>query len=259
LYARIPVNTRDIRTTDAHASCDVCGRTLLRGERAEIYIHGGARRTVCELCTARALHEGWIREGTEQPSDGREARSDRRRSLLGRLRSRRDPVVGREAEADEFDPYDDPEPEPARVSEEPAPPRRRREEPVRRQREEPSRRQLERLREPRHVRAIPTSIEHKIASAVDLFNGSEHRRTIAGVARSLGEPTVSVRPVGESPSLVNLVASWELCWYRYEVDLSDEIPTVRLNAQGYELEELESVERTANAVSDDRGSLTLSA
>ena len=261
------MNTRDIRTTDAHTSCDVCGRTLLRGERAEIYIHGGARRSVCELCTARALHEGWIREGTELPSDGREARSDRRRSLLGRLRSRREPVAEREAEAEEFDYYDEPEPDSARAYEEPPPPRRRREEPARRQREEPPRRQREdavrrqrdHLREPRHVRAIPTSVEHKIASAVELFNGSEHRRTIAGVARSLGEPTVSVRPADESPSLVNLVASWELCWYRYEVDLSDEIPTVRLNSQGYELDQLESLERTPNAVSDDRGSLKLSA
>ena len=237
----------------------MCGRTLLRGERAEIYIHGGARRSVCELCTARALHEGWIREGTELPSDGREARSARRRSLLGRLRPRREPVPEREPEADEFDPYEEPEPEPVRAYEEPPPQRRRREEPARRQREEPVRRQRDRLREPRHVRAIPTSVEHKIASAVELFNGSEHRRTIAGVARSLGEPTVSVRPADESPSLVSLVASWELCWYRYEVDLSDEIPTVRLNGQGYELDELETVERTPNAVSDDRGSLTLSA
>ena len=43
-------------------------------------------------------------------------------------------------------------------------------------------------REPRHVRAVPTGAEQKIASAVELFNGSEHRRTVAGVARSLGAP-----------------------------------------------------------------------
>ena len=117
----------------------------------------------------------------------------------------------------------------------------------------------ERLREPRHVRAIPTSAEHKIASAVELFNGSEHRRTIAGVARSLGAPTVSVRPAEDGLSLVNVVASWELCWYRYEVDLSEEVPTVRLSAQGYELDELAVEERSGNAVSDERGSLSLSA
>jgi hypothetical protein len=117
----------------------------------------------------------------------------------------------------------------------------------------------ERLREPRHVRAIPTSAEHKIASAVELFNGSEHRRTIAGVARSLGAPTVSVLPAEDGLSLVNVVASWELCWYRYEVDLSEEVPTVRLSAQGYELDELPAGERNPNAVSDERGSLSLSA
>ena len=79
------------------------------------------------------------------------------------------------------------------------------------------------------------------------------------MARSLGAPTVSVRPAEEGLSLVNVVASWELCWYRYEVDLSEEVPTVRLSAQGYELDELPAEERSANAVSDERGSLSLSA
>jgi hypothetical protein len=229
------VATREIHTTDAHTSCDVCGRTLLRGERAEVYLNGGARRSVCDLCTARALHEGWIREGTALPGDGRQDRSDRRRSLLNRLRGRREAAASAQP------------PTPAR--EEPAPAR---EEP------EPSRRIRERIREPRPVRAVPTSVEQKIASAIDVFNGSEHRRTIAGVARSLGAPTVSVRPADASLSRVNLVASWELCWYRYEVDLSDEVPSVRLGAQGYELDELVDEERTANAVSDERGSLSLS-
>jgi hypothetical protein len=228
------VTTRDIRTTDTHTSCDVCGRTLLRGERAEIYLHGAARRSVCELCKARALHEGWIREGTVPPGDGREARSDRRRSLLGRLRSRREAMPEPEEEL----PYiEDEQPERSQ----PEPPRR-----------------APRVREPRRVHAVPTSVEHKIASAVDVFNGSQHRRTIAGVARSLGPPTVAVLPADDGLSLVNLVASWELCWYRYEVDLSDEIPSVRLSAQGYELDELDAAERTPNAVSDDRGSLSLS-
>jgi hypothetical protein len=225
----------------------VCGRTLLRGERAEMYLNGGDRRTVCELCTSRALHEGWIREGTLPPGDGREARPNRRRSLISRLLARRDAPAARSPEPDP-EPFIDEELEPAPPPEERAAPPR-----------EAPRRVRDRVREPRHVRAIPTSAEHKIASAVDLFNGSEHRRTIAGVARSLGAPTVSVRPAEDGLSLVNVVASWELCWYRYEVDLSEEVPTVRLNAQGYELDELGSEERSANAVSDDRGSLTLNA
>jgi hypothetical protein len=222
----------------------VCGRTLLRGERAEVYLHGGMRREVCELCTSRALHEGWIREGTLPPGDGREGRPDRRRSFLSRLLTKREPAA-RSAEPATAIPeeFEARAPEPA-----PAPEVAPRRERVR-----------ERLREPRHVRAVPTSAEHKIASAVELFNGSEHRRTIAGVARSLGAPTVSVRPAEEGLSLVNVVASWELCWYRYEVDLSEEVPAVRLSAQGYELDELPDEERSPNAVSDERGSLSLSA
>ena len=61
------------------------------------------------------------------------------------------------------------------------------------------------VREPRHVRAVPTSIEHKISSAVDLFNASEHPRTVAGIARSLGLPEVSVLPPRTLPSVVQLV------------------------------------------------------
>jgi len=215
------VATRDIRTTNSHTSCDVCGRTLLRGERAEVYLNGGMRREVCELCTSRALHEGWIREGTVPPGDGREGRPDRRRSFLSRLLAKREAPARREepAAAAPVEP-EERAPEPA-----PAPPPRR-----------------ERVRE-----------------AIELFNGSEHRRTIAGVARSLGEPTVSVLPAEDGLSLVNVVASWELCWYRYEVDLSEEVPTVRLTAQGYELDELPAEERSPNAVSDERGSLSLSA
>jgi hypothetical protein len=97
--------------------------------------------------------------------------------------------------------------------------------------------------------------EQKIASAIEVFNNSEHRRTVAGVARSLGAPDISIHPNEQQRSCVDIVASWELCWYRYEVDLSDEVPVVRVAAQGYELDELSPRERVANATYDQHGAL----
>jgi len=101
---------------------------------------------------------------------------------------------------------------------------------------------------------VPTSDDLKISRALELFNDSEHPRTVAGVARSLGAPLVSVRP-SDGSSIVLLTIAWELCWYRYEVDLADEAGGVRIDDQGYELSELDPDEHEPNAAADDRGVL----
>jgi hypothetical protein len=215
------VATKDIRPSTAYTICDVCGRTLLRGERSEVYIASGVRREVCELCKPRALHEGWLREGTVPTYDGSEAPSRRRGTFLSRLRRRRE----RESPAEAFDdiaPFAEPDPGPEpRAPEAPSEPRAARGGRARQSARETARelrkRAAESAREPRHVRAVPMGAGQKMASAMQLFNGSEHRRTVAGVARSLGAPTISVHPNEVHQSVVEIVASWELCWYRYEV------------------------------------------
>jgi hypothetical protein len=229
------VSTKDIRTSSVHhTTCDVCGRTLLRGESPEPYVAGGERRWVCDLCTSRALHEGWVREGTVPTYDRMEHARERRRPLLGWLRSRR--LQGEMAAPPEVDGPAVPRPVPAVA--EPAIP-------------SPA------VREPRHVRAVPTNDEHKVAAAVEAFNSSEHPRTVAGVARSLGSPVVSVRASGTQASVVKVVAAWELCWYRYEIDLADEAGGVRVAAQGSELSELDPDEQDGNAGADESGLLAL--
>jgi hypothetical protein len=234
------VATRDIRPSTAITVCDVCGRTLLRGEHAEVYLDGGVRRSVCELCKSRALHEGWVREGTVPTYDSGETTSSRRGSLFSRLRRRRESPPDEAIEEQPSEP-----PPPDRVEEAPAPPRA------------PRRRTREPGREPRHVRAVPMGAGQKIASAIEVFNNSEHRRTVAGVARSLGAPIVSIHPNEAHSSRVDIVAAWELCWYRYEVDLSDEVPLVREAGRGYELDELSPHERESNAVYDEHGALAV--
>jgi hypothetical protein len=106
---------------------------------------------------------------------------------------------------------------------------------------------------------VPTNAELKVSRALELFNGSQHTKTVSGVARSLGAPEVSVGARSDDGALVELVVAWELCWYRYEVDLADEPHAVRLLGQGYELTELGEGPRPANAVADERGALALRA
>jgi hypothetical protein len=232
--------TRDIRTNQQDLSCDVCGRTLLRGERAEPFLAGGSRRHVCELCTARAQHEGWIRESGADEVTLRSARHEGRTRLVDRWRARRerarevaDAQAAQEA-AEAGLHFDSP---PTRAPDGPAP--------------EP--------RQPRHVRAVPTNAELKMERALDVFNVSEHVRTVAGVARSLGPPAVSVRPLPERPSVVAITVMWELSWYRFEVDLSDEGSGVRREDHGAELADLAPDEQLVNAAADERGGLHLAA
>ncbi len=95
----------------------------------------------------------------------------------------------------------------------------------------------------------------KVARALEVFNAGEQPRRVAGVARSLGPPTVTVRPLEDSGSTVAIVVAWELCWYRYEVDLGDEAAGSQLVGQGMELDELPEEDRLANAAADERGEL----
>jgi hypothetical protein len=221
---------KSISTSAPAVSCDVCGRTLLRGEQADVFLHGGARRTVCELCTQRAAHEGWIREGLDDAAVRARANSGRSRSLLARLRQRRaDAHAVQEQAAQEAAPAppEPPAPEPALAQ------------------------------EPRSIHAIPTNADLKMSRALDIFNASAHPRTVSGVARSLGAPVVAVRPSLTEGSVVTIVVGWELSWYRFEVDLADEASGPRITAQGTELAELDATDQVPNAAADDDGRLHL--
>jgi hypothetical protein len=240
-----PLRHRDIKTNYHDVICDVCGRTLLRGERAEPFLAAGQRRLVCELCTVRAAHEGWIREAGADELATPATRPDRGRGLIGRLfgRDRRAAEVAEDPD-DELDPALAAELEDHPVVTERRPPR-------------PPQPPPDLPREPRHVRAVPTNAELKRERAIDVFNASEHPRTVAGVARSLGAPDVCVRTSEEEPSVVSIFVMWELSWYRYEVDLSDEAGGARRVAQGAELAELDEHDRVVNAQADERGRLAL--
>jgi hypothetical protein len=216
------VNRKSITTSIPVTSCDVCGRTLLRGEHADVFLAGGTRRNVCELCTQRAAHEGWIREGLDDATVRSRGHNGRSRSLLARLRQRR-------AEAQALHEHVEAESEWV----EPLP------------------------QEPRSVHAVPTNADMKMARSLEIFNASAHPRTVAGVARSLGAPMVAVRPSLTEGSVVTVVVGWELSWYRFEIDLADEAAGPRITAQGTELAELDPADQVPNAAADEHGLLHL--
>jgi hypothetical protein len=106
-----------------------------------------------------------------------------------------------------------------------------------------------------HVAAQPAS---QLQLAVAAFNAGEHPRRVAGVARALGAPAVSVRHSEHARSVVTIVIAWELCWYRYEVDLDEAPPIAHAVGQGTELGELMPEESVANALAQESGTLRLS-
>jgi hypothetical protein len=202
-------------------ACEVCGRTILKGERTREYVSpDGEHRAVCDLCRARVEAAGWVRAEDAQshssadrgePASGRARRwlADRAEQVRARIEEARSPA---EEEAE-------PPPPPRRIG--------------------------------------PETPERRLRRALDEFNGSEHRRTVAGLTKSLGVPRVSaVMPPG-TPHEVRLTVAWDLSWYQWEVRLADDPARVRALAKGSELDELRDDDRAWNARASDDGRLQL--
>jgi hypothetical protein len=278
--------TRTIVTSQPDVECDVCERRLLRGEQPDVFIAAGRRRIVCELCAPRAAHEGWLRESDSQPLTLSPMRPRRGRSLFERLpvpfrvrqvgrppgetRDGLDAGSAGEPEAEPYDLFTDvdaaadgaqasqgraqpvaaaphaeahDQPPPA---EDPADPRGD---------SAPAPEPAVEVRSETHVpREEPSEY---VQEAIAVFNASEFPRRVAGVARSLGEPMVTVRSAEHLSSVVSIVVAWELCWYRYEVDLSEPVVEAQVIAQGTELAELAREDRLANALAGEAGTLAL--
>jgi len=96
--------------------------------------------------------------------------------------------------------------------------------------------------------------EVALLEAADLFNGSAYRRTVGGIAKSLGEPQASIVPLSGSAGELAVTVAWELSWYQYRVS-PDSAQPVRLERRGHELAELEDGYKAWNAQVEDEGRL----
>ena len=94
----------------------------------------------------------------------------------------------------------------------------------------------------------------RAVEAADLFNGSTYRRTVGGIAKSLGEAKASIVPLSGVAGEIAVTVAWDLSWYQYRVSPESAQP-VRLERRGHELDELEETFKTWNAHVEDEGRL----
>jgi hypothetical protein len=272
--------TRTIVTSQPDVECDVCERRLLRGEQPDVFIGAGRRRIVCELCAPRAAHEGWLRESDSQSLTLPPMRARRGRSLFERLRQvarppgevRSSPITDSSEDpgAQPYDLFTDAREANAAAQAHPAGSNRT--QPVAAAPSDVPNGELDATLEPAmpavgarapvaaassETPAGPEEPSSYVREAIAVFNASEFPRRVAGVARSLGAPTVTVRSAEHLSSVVSIVVAWELCWYRYQVDLSEPGAEAQVIAQGTELGELDREDRLANAAAAESGTLLL--
>ena len=88
--------------------------------------------------------------------------------------------------------------------------------------------------------------ELAMVEAAELFNGSAFRRTVAGIAKSLGEPQASIVPLSGTNTEVVVTVAWDISWYQYRVTPESGQP-VRLAERGHDPRELETMFTSWNA------------
>jgi hypothetical protein len=94
--------------------------------------------------------------------------------------------------------------------------------------------------------------ELSIVEAADRFNASQYRRTIGGIARSLGTPNVSIAPLSGVNQEIVLTVAWEISWYQYRLAPESAQP-VRLEGRGHDPAELDALFTDWNAHLEEDG------
>ena len=213
-------------------SCAVCGRRLLAGERPSTYLtREWTEVTVCELCKPRAEAAGWMRpeeaEELRASGAGRERRRPRGQ-MLGGLLSRLPSTQQGAGEGGGA------------------------------QRERsPSRRAP--IAEPSRPAVAPglTPADVELEEALRTFNFSDHRRTVAGLTRTLGPPragALAIETAGGVPGF-RVTVAWELTWYQWEIAAGEHGIEVRESGKGETIDQLRAEDRSWNLMAGNDGTL----
>ena len=222
------------------SNCEVCGRRLLPGERPTRYLtREGAEATVCELCRPRAEAAGWLlpEEAAAQGGVSRDRRRPRGQ-MLGGLLNRRPGSNGDEAVEVEAPPVRDPI-------------RRRRETPTAATGDQPP------TPSPPPAEPPPAADGVGVAEALGAFNESNHRRTVAGLSRTLGPPRATALAIegADGQPAARLTVAWELTWYQWEVSAGASGVEVRESGKGDTIDQLRAPDRAWNLLVSSDGTL----
>jgi hypothetical protein len=202
----------------AEATCAICGRTILAGERVHGFVEAGEERSVCELCVARAERLGWRPAGEPEPERIENGHEGRWR--LGGLLRRRARRPGASAAAPQPDPVTAP-------------------------------------RRPRPAPPVESDAPSPFERAVARFNSSEAGHTVVGLTRTLGKPQASIGAAAGAPDEVRITVAWELSWYQWGVDIGDELRPVFQIDKGREIDQLDAAAQQWNAAVGEAGRLSL--
>ena len=94
--------------------------------------------------------------------------------------------------------------------------------------------------------------EQAIVEAADQFNSSDFRRTVGGIAKSLGTPKASIVPLSGVNAELVITVAWDISWYQYRVSL-DAVQPVRIADRGHDPLDLERTFTSWNARIEEDG------
>ena len=182
--------------------------------------------TVCELCKPRAEGAGWMRpeeaEETRASGAGRERRRPRGQMLGGLLARFDNPPQSAEDRA-----------------------------------EAPHERLARRSAPAAEAPTGPTPEETEMEEALRVFNFSDHRRTVAGLSRTLGPPRAGAQPIATASGVpgFRVTVAWELTWYQWEIAAAEHGIEVRESGKGETIDQLRSEDRSWNLMTGGDGTL----
>jgi hypothetical protein len=243
----------------------VCGRTILDGEQVHFYVSVEGHQKVCELCEGRTAELGWLPADEEGAEEKLRAGSTHRPGFFARLFARPEraerpkrragvedeaptpPVPNHELETERYDV----EAEWAiEVGEGPAPRGQSADLPAPAPvpLPDPAGRGMRPRRLQPDLDFSPTT---RFERAIARFNAGEAGRTVSGLTRTLGAPSVSVGDSAGADDEVRVTVAWELTWYQWGVDLGDELRPIYELDKGFEVAEIDAAARQWNASAHD--------